>query len=465
LIRGKNLRVFSEKPTLILINPWIHDFAAYDFWSKPLGLLYLAGYLREQGFEIHLVDCLDIHHPGLKAGPHLKAPKRHAFGTGKFWREQIPRLEPLKKIRRPFHRYGISPALFLQDLKKIRNPAAILVTSLMTYWYPGVQEAIRLAKEIHPGIPVLLGGIYARLCHRHALGFSGADRVFQGGGLEAFKAVLQMLQGVRDPSREAPLVFDNLPYPAFYLYSRIDYIPLLTSLGCPFHCQYCAGPFLNPGMVRRSPRQVLEEILFWHRRHGVIDFAFYDDALLIDFENHLGILLEEVVKRNLSLRFHTPNAVHIRAITPEAAKLLWRAGFRTLRLGLETVDPLLHQVLDQKVAAGEFERVVGYLQAAGFTKKELGVYLLAGLPGQSADSVRQAIQAAHDQGVDCSLSEYSPLPHTALWEQAKAHSDYELEAEPLFQNNSILPCWEEAERARMPELKKMVKEFRRGKKI
>jgi radical SAM superfamily enzyme YgiQ (UPF0313 family) len=214
-------------------------------------------------------------------------------------------------------------------------------------------------------------------------------------------------------------------------------------------------------MVRRQPRQVLEEILFWHRRHGVIDFAFYDDALLIDFENHFGTLLEEVVKRNLSLRFHTPNAVHIRAITPEVAKLLRLAGFQTLRLGLETADMEWRQDFDQKVAAGEFERAVGHLKAAGFTERELGVYLLAGLPGQSADSVGRAIQAAHAQGADCSLSEYSPLPHTALWEQAKAHSDYDLEAEPLFQNNSILPCWDEAERNRMPELKKMVKEFRK----
>ena len=148
-------------------------------------------------------------------------------------------------------------------------------------------------------------------------------------------------------------------------------------------------------------------------------------------------------------------------ITPEAAKLLRRTGFRTLRLGLETADMEWRQGLDQKVTAGEFERAVGFLKTAGFTSRELGVYLLAGLPGQSADSVRQAIQAAHDQGVDCSLSEYSPLPHTAVWEQAKAHSDYDLEAEPLFQNNSILPCWDEVERAQMPELKKMVKEFRR----
>ncbi|RPI76647.1 MAG: radical SAM protein [Desulfobacteraceae bacterium] len=447
----------KDKPTLILINPGIHDFAAYDFWSKPLGLLYLAGYLREKGFDIHLLDCLDIHHPGLRAGLRLKAPKRQAFGTGKFWREQIPRPEPLKHIRRPFHRYGIPPDLILQDLQKVRDPVAVLVTSLMTYWYPGVQEAIGLVRQVHARVPVILGGIYARLCPEHARHTSGADLVVEAGGLAALASISQILNGKTEPM---PLRWDHLPYPAFDLYPKIETVTLMTSVGCPFRCHYCAGPFLNPGMARRPPLQVLDEILFWHRRYGVTDFAFYDDALLIDFENHLGLLLEEVIKQNLNLRFHTPNAVHIRAITPETAKLLQRAGFQTLRLGLETADMEWRQGLDQKVATGEFERAVGHLKAMGFTKKELGVYLLAGLPGQSADSVRQAIQTAHDQEVDCSLSEYSPLPHTALWDRAKACSDYDLEAEPLFQNKSILPCWDEIERSRMPELKKRVKGFR-----
>jgi len=32
-------------PLLLLINPWIYDFAAYDYFARPLGLLYLAGVL------------------------------------------------------------------------------------------------------------------------------------------------------------------------------------------------------------------------------------------------------------------------------------------------------------------------------------------------------------------------------------------------------------------------------------
>ena len=62
--------------SLVLLNPWIYDFAAYDLWSKPLGLFHMGAFLRECGFDIHLIDCLDVHHPSLKMDSGGKAPKR-----------------------------------------------------------------------------------------------------------------------------------------------------------------------------------------------------------------------------------------------------------------------------------------------------------------------------------------------------------------------------------------------------
>ena len=126
------------KPALILINPWIYDFAAFDLWSKPLGLLYLAGTLRQSGFEIHLIDCLDIHHPKMEKSSGMAGPVRRTYGTGKFWRERIPTPAPLKHVLRPYSRYGIPTGLFTKELLNVQNPAAILVTSMMTYWYTGV---------------------------------------------------------------------------------------------------------------------------------------------------------------------------------------------------------------------------------------------------------------------------------------------------------------------------------------
>ncbi len=163
--------------TLVLVNPWIYDFSAYDLWSKPLGLLYLASILKKNGLDIHLIDCLDIHHPEMGKYTNAVKPVRRHYGTGKFWREEITIPAQLAHIKKSYSRYGIARQLFIEELKKVKNPAAILVTSLMTYWYPGVHEVIKLAKEIHPDVPVLLGGIYARLCEEHAKKYSGADHV------------------------------------------------------------------------------------------------------------------------------------------------------------------------------------------------------------------------------------------------------------------------------------------------
>lgn len=443
---------------LILINPWIYDFAAYDLWSKPLGLLYLAGYLRACGFKIHLIDCLDIHHPALKDSV---LPARSAYGTGKFPRERAARSPALKPIPRSYSRYGIPKQLFVKALKEVKQPAAILVTSLMTYWYPGVVEAIAVARDVHPRTPILLGGIYSRLCEEHAIATSGADRVVTDIPLQS---MAKLLDSLRDFGLEGEGVPSSgeLPLPALDLLHGVDYVPIVTSTGCPYRCEYCASRFLNPWFITRDLQQVLDEILHWHRERGIRDFAFYDDALLVDFENHLGPLLEEVVKQPLGLRFHTPNAIHLKELSPEAADLLWRAGFKTIRLGFETSDMTLHMSLDRKFSEGDFERAVRCLLKAGFAKKQIGAYILAGLPGQSVGSVKESAEFVHKAGAMPYLAEYSPIPHTPLWEKAVSASPYDLVSEPLFHNNTLLPCWNEEERQEFARVKARVLEIRRS---
>jgi len=444
-------------PSLILINPWIYDFAAYDLWSKPLGLLYLAGYLRKCGFNIHLIDCLDVDHPEMKDEFLMKRPTRRLYGTGKFWRQNVPKPFPLIHVPRPYSRYGLSLKAFEIELKKTQKPAAILITSLMTYWYPGIKEAIRLAKKIHPDVPVFIGGIYAKLCYDHALKYSGADLVTTDSN------PISLLKALNDydiPTPGIPSGSSNLPYPAFDLLTRIDYICLLTSTGCPHLCRYCASHFLYPELIQRDPGEVLDEILFWHKDFGVLDFAFYDDALLVASDTHLSVLLEGLTRLNLGLRFHTPNAIHVREVTADIAKLMHQTGFRTIRLGLETSDFPIHRDLDKKVSEGDFERAVHFLLKAGFINNEIGAYILIGLPGQSVDSVINTLDFVARIGAIPFLSEYSPIPHTDLWKEAENRSEYDLGSEPLFHNNTLLPCWNDIQRKQLPSLKKKVLEIR-----
>ena len=58
----------DHPPHILLVNPWVHDFAAYDFWANPLGLLTLGGILREHGARISYLNCLDRFHPKEKTG-------------------------------------------------------------------------------------------------------------------------------------------------------------------------------------------------------------------------------------------------------------------------------------------------------------------------------------------------------------------------------------------------------------
>jgi radical SAM superfamily enzyme YgiQ (UPF0313 family) len=426
-------------PSLLLINPWIYDFAAYDFFARPLGLLYLAGVLRARGLTVHLVDCLGT--PPARPGP---------FGTGHYPKEILPPPPPLQKIPRRYGRYGLSPAGFRARLARVPAPAAILVTSLMTYWYPGVVEAIRLARQHFPQTPVILGGIYATLCPEHARRYSGADVVAPGPGEETILSLLAEVGAaggggseeaarLADASPSPAPPPDPPPYPALDLLPSLTFIPILTSRGCPFSCSYCASRQLQPAYRPRPPLAVVEELAHWQARLGLAEAVFYDDALLVDPERHLLVILEETARRGLRFRFHTPNGLHARFISREVAQWLKKAGFATLRLGVETTAPEAGR-LDRKLAAGELEAALAHLREVGFRRDELGVYLLMGLPGQSEEEITASIRQIKKLGATPVLAQYSPIPGTDLWPQAVACSRYDLQAEPLCHNNSLFPC-------------------------
>ena len=400
-------------PHILLVNPWIHDFAAYDYWAKPYGLLSLAALLRDHGMRVSYIDCMDRFHP--KMAP---VDRNLRFGRGPYLKTPLPNPKGLEHIARTYSRYGIRPDWLREDLARLSpSPDIILVTSIMTYWYPGVFETIAELKSCFPGVPVILGGIYARLWAQHARACSGADVVAEDDG-GSLPALIARFTGFDVKPRYDWRVLDALPYPAFDLQHCIDYVPLLTVRGCPFDCAYCASGFLEPALRRRSPEKVVEEIIFWHTRHGVQNFVFYDDALLLEPQQHAFPLFEAIIRLALPVRFHTPNALHMRPIDAEMALLLHEAGFETLRLGLETADFEMRSELDHKLTAVEFLQAVTHLKNAGFRGDQVGAYLLVGLPGQNMAVVERSINIVQKTGIVPVPAYYTPIPHTRLWQAA-----------------------------------------------
>jgi radical SAM superfamily enzyme YgiQ (UPF0313 family) len=425
----------GDSPHILLINPWIHDFAAYDFWAKPMGLLAIASLLRQHAISVSYIDCLDRFHPN---APATNPGARH--GRGPYLKTRIPKPAGLEDVPRYYSRYGIKPQWLMTDLGNLRPPDLVLMTSLMTYWYPGVQETIRHIRAVWPRVPIVLGGIYARLCPDHARRHSGADQVVFEPAEKSLIPIVRRFTGVSLKPVFDPGDLDSYPYPAFDLQRQIGYVPLLTSRGCPFKCAYCASRILEPRHMRRRPEGVVEEINFWHKKYGQNDFVLYDDAFLVDAARHSIPLLEKIISANLNVRFHTPNAIHIRGITAQTAMLMRRAGFTTMRLGLETVEFDYRREMDKKVTEVEFELAVSHLRKAGFEKNQVGAYLLAGLPDQDFTTIEHSIRVVKRLGMTPVIAHYTPIPRTALWPRAVAASRYDLESDPVFTNNAIMPC-------------------------
>ncbi len=425
----------SDAPGVLLVNPWIHDFAAFDYWAKPVGLLLLAALLRSCGARVAYIDCLDRFHPRSTVAGRTKPD-----GRGPYQKTAIAKPPALAKVPRTWSRYGIRPQWLRRDLARTPKPDLILVTSMMTYWYPGVRETIAELKRAFPDVPLALGGVYATLCPDHARKVSGADLVLSGPGETAVFGLLKEYTGWRVKPDFDPDRLDTYPWPALDLQRRLAYVPLLTGRGCPFRCAYCASFLLEENLRRRSPEAVMEEIRHWHGNFGVRNFAFYDDALLVDAQRHALPLLEKIAASPLELAFHTPNALHVRGIDRQVARMLRRAGFQTIRLGLETTAFEQRSQLDAKVTEMQFRQAVANLKDAGFRASQVGAYLLAGLPGQSFRAVARSIEVVKSAGITPVLAHYSPIPGTRLWPQAVAASPYDIAADPLLTNNAIFPC-------------------------
>ncbi|MBF0217201.1 MAG: radical SAM protein [Candidatus Omnitrophica bacterium] len=424
------------KKNVLLINPWIYDFAAYDLWMKPWGLLKISSILKNDGHKVFLLDAMDRHHPLLDM-----PASDHEDGTGKFISVEVEKPIQLSRIPRKYKRYGLPVGIFIKALPDA-DIDIVLVSSVMTYWYPGVAEAIKIAREKYKNAMIVLGGVYATLCEKHAIEHSGADLVIGNSSLDRLSSLL----GQRGAFGYGSILAEKIDYG---LYEGTAYGVLRLSLGCPYDCGYCAQRSLGPGFMVKDMDKALIEIKYLYASGKKI-FAFYDDALLFDtvyFKEYFRRIADE----GIIARFYTPNGLHARYIAPDVADDLKRAGFADPIISLETIKD--NALWHEKVTRSEFIKAVENLRKAGYAQGEYSAYLLLGVPGGSLSDVREAVEFVHSLGARISLSEYSPLPGTALGKAV----DPKIISEPLLHNNSVFPTFDMSDWDKVNELKSLAR--------
>lgn len=415
---------------LLLINPWIYDFTAFDLWSKPLGLLYLASFLRNSGYKIDFIDCMDKHYPGAK--PNIKK-----YGTGSYNRTVIDKPQIYSDIKRKYARYGIPEDYFIEQLIKSK-PEAVLVTSIMTYWYPGVRHVVNLVRKYCPNVPVILGGIYASLLPEHARKTIKPDYIVTGPGEIKVVNLLNEIFG-DSSNHKVPQSIDNYPYPAFDLIPENDYMVIMTARGCPYDCSFCAQKQIAMRFTQRDPDQVVLEFSEQYRRYRTRDFAFYDDALFINKNKHIKVILQKLAQSRLPLRLHSPNGLFARELDAELAELMYRTNFKTIRLSFETSNESRRKDMYSKVSNEDMVRAVENLVRAGYKPAEIEAYVLMGLPGQSLEEVIASMLFVNNLGVQIKLASFSPIPGTLDFQRAVDMNQIQPDIDPLLTNKSIFP--------------------------
>jgi len=414
--------------TALLVHPWICDYAAYDFWIQPLGLLFVGGFLAGRGWQVHLADAL--------AGG--RDPQRRRWdGTSAFLSVPLPDPLPPPPGRGPgrsYRRYGIPLAEFERRIEQIRAPDAILVSLQMTYWYPALDQALGVLTRVHPAVPIYLGGGYATLARSHAALRPGLTALVSSRNpLPALTQLCGLL------GEDAPRADEVAGLTARWsLCEELPHAPVMTSWGCPFHCPYCATAGTFGPWRPRSHEAILEELQALSCDLRAEHLACYDDALLHQAGEHFLPLARKLVLAGLGaerFRWHFPNAVHARWIDREVAAALRQLGAATLWLGAESCDAGFLARTGGKVTPAEVERALSALEAQGARPRQLGAYLLAGVPGLPDESVARAMDRLHGLGLHIALASYSPIPGTPFFASLAAEEP-RLEADPLWQNNT-----------------------------
>jgi radical SAM superfamily enzyme YgiQ (UPF0313 family) len=397
-----------------------------------MGLLYIGAFLKKAGYDITLIDCLE------------SEDKRKAYGCGNFHKEELEKPEVLKDIPRKYSRYGIPLDEFASRLDNAPIPDAILVTSIMTYWYPGVRKVVDIIKDRFKNVPILMGGIYVTLNWEHATSSFGSEVILIKS--EGEHAVLDKLNDILSFKSNINISigeYDKYPYPMFDAYKDKEYCGMLTSRGCPFSCSYCASKKLNKSFSMRKPYNVADEMEYMVSELGFKNIAFYDDALLYHPREHIIPILDEVIGRKLRCNFHLPNGIFARQVDAEVAQKMFRAGFKTIRLSFESSSAERQKESSRKVNNDDIRQALQNLYQAGYTSHEVGVYILMGLPHQPVEEVVESLLFARQIKARPILANYAIIPDTPYYEDTKNELGITGELDPLLHNNSLYPLWRE----------------------
>ncbi len=387
----------------------------------PLGTLYAASYLRAHGYDIALFDAMLAE----SEEEWAVALDRHQPQFAILYEDNFNYLSKMCLLRMR------QAAFKMIGMAKARNCTVILCGADVTdhfdkYFACGADYALIGEGE------ETLGELLDRLTEKTnipfenilGLAFRNAER-----GMREMDSTFGIPQATFHVNLRRPDItrLDELPFPAWDLVDIPRYqsiwrerrgyysMNMVTTRGCPYHCNWCAKPIWGQRYNSRSPENVVAEMKWLKETYRPDHISFADDifGLKPGWIERFGRLAKE---QDAAIPFKC--LLRADLIKPSVVEGLKSAGCQIVWMGAESGSQKILDAMDKGTTVPQIHEARKLLGDAGI---KVAFFLQFGYPGETRGDVERTLKMVREtMPDDIGISVSYPLPGTKFYERVKS---------------------------------------------
>jgi anaerobic magnesium-protoporphyrin IX monomethyl ester cyclase len=257
------------------------------------------------------------------------------------------------------------------DVIRSFKPDLIAIT-IFTLSLPYAYALVDAIKERYPDIRIVAGGSHVSTIREKIFREVNVDYAVVG---EGEGVIVDIANGRHIPGTifedELQPNLDQLPFPQFDLYSIFFHpgygsriIPIITSRGCPFGCNFCSVRlYMGRQFRKRSVGNVLDEIEYQHKK-GYCQFDFNDDCFTLDRKRAINIL-DGIISSDFKIRFQFYNGLRVDTVDEEVLEKLKQAGCFYISYGCESGNDEILKGIKKGITLKQVRKAVGLTRKIG----------------------------------------------------------------------------------------------------
>lgn len=379
----------------------------------PLGTLYAAAFMRERGYDIVLFDAMLAH----DTHEWFAALREHHPRYAVIFEDNFNYLSKMSLLRMR------DAAFEMIDYAKKMDCIVIVAGADMTdhahlYLEQGADYV--LMGEGEETLAELVGYLDAT---------QDVGNVVDEADLYQIQSLAYVQDGtvVKTPVRPVIRVLDELPFPAWDLVDRDKYraiwyehhgyfsMNMVTTRGCPFHCNWCAKPIWGQKYNSRSPENVVREMV-WLKEHFQPDHIWFMDDIMGIRDNWVEEFADLLDEYDAHIPFKSLNRADL-LLRGKTIPALARAGAKIVWIGAESGSQHILDAMDKGTTVEQIYEAAQQLHAHGI---KVAFFLQFGYTGETREDIEKTLQMVRDLlPDDIGISVSYPLPGTPFYERVR----------------------------------------------